>query len=197
MEDNHIYQVPKCLNAIIADTEKLGFDMASESKTGALLQTLAASKPNARFLEIGTGTGLSTAWILAGMDQQSSLYTVDNDPQAQQIACDHLGYDQRVNFVCSNAEIWLKQNQHQQFNLIFADTWPGKFSNLDDALNMLAVGGIYIIDDLLAQPNWPEGHGSKVPALIEEIENKNQFTSVRMAWASGLMLVTRTSSIKI
>ena len=35
----------------------MSFDMISEPKVGALLATLAASKPAGRFLELGTGTG--------------------------------------------------------------------------------------------------------------------------------------------
>ena len=56
---------------------------------------------------------------------------------------------------------------------------------------MLAVGGIYFVDDLLPQDNWPQGHAPKVPALMEKIESMPNFVSVRMAWASGLKLVTR------
>jgi hypothetical protein len=48
-----------------------------------------------------------------------------------------------------------------------------------------------VIDDLLAQANWPEGHGPKVAALIDDIERRGEFTRVRLAWASGLMLVIR------
>ena len=49
-------------------TQTAGFTMASDVLTCSLLRTLAASKPAGRFLELGTGTGLSTAWILDGMD---------------------------------------------------------------------------------------------------------------------------------
>ena len=51
----------------------------------------------------------------------------------------------------------------------------GEFSHLDEALELLSVGGIYFIDDLLPQPNWPEGHAPKVPALIDAIERKPGF----------------------
>ena len=57
--------------------------MASEPKTGALLKTLAASRPAGRLLELGTGTGISAAWLLAGMDRAATLITVDNDDAAQ------------------------------------------------------------------------------------------------------------------
>ena len=56
--------------------------MASEPKTGALLAALAASKPGGRLLELGTGTGLGTAWLLSGMDADSHLDTVDTDPSS-------------------------------------------------------------------------------------------------------------------
>jgi hypothetical protein len=48
-----------------------------------------------------------------------------------------------------------------------------------------------VIDDLLPQANWPEGHAPKVPALIDDIERRREFATVRLAWASGLMLVVR------
>ena len=66
-----------------------------------------------------------------------------------------------------------------------------KFSHLDDALACLRPGGIYVIDDLLPQSNWPDGHAPKVPALIDAIERRAAFATARLAWASGLMLVVR------
>ncbi len=51
------FSQPPVLNQILAQTEALGFDMASEPRTGALLRTLAASKPGGRFLELWIGLG--------------------------------------------------------------------------------------------------------------------------------------------
>ena len=45
MRDGYQYQRPKPLDAILEDSEALGFAMASDPRTGALLKTLAASKP--------------------------------------------------------------------------------------------------------------------------------------------------------
>jgi hypothetical protein len=71
--------------------------------------------------------------------------------------------------------------------------WPGKFTHLDRALSLLAAGGVYFIDDLLPQPNWPDGHAAKVPALIADLEGRDGFVSTKLAWASGLMMLVRTS----
>src|SRR5262245_22055335 len=79
MIDDEIVRRPPTLDAILAETSALGFTMASEPKVGALLAALAASKPAGRLLELGTGTGHGTAWLLLGMDQRSTLDTVDSD----------------------------------------------------------------------------------------------------------------------
>jgi hypothetical protein len=96
-----------------------------------------------------------------------------------------------VSFQVADGAQFLRSARPGQFDLIYADAWPGKFSDLDDALALLRPGGIYVIDDLLPQPNWPEGHAPKVPALIHDIERRAGFATVRLAWASGLMLVVR------
>ena len=183
---------PPALAVIQAETVALGFNMASEPQTGALLRALAASKPAGTLLELGAATGLSAAWLLEGMDAKSTLLSVDTDPAAQAIAQRHLGHDGRLTLVCEDGAHWLRVNQAARFDLIFADAWPGKFDEPEMALNLLKPGGIYFIDDLLPQANWPEGHAPKVPQLLEWLEAQPGYQTVRLAWASGLMLVVRT-----
>jgi predicted O-methyltransferase YrrM len=89
---------------------------------------------------------------------------------------------------------FIQRASRRQFDLIYADAWPGKFIHLDEALALLRPGGMYVIDDLLPQPNWPDGHAPKVPALISDIERRSGFVSVRLAWASGLMVVVRKAN---
>jgi predicted O-methyltransferase YrrM len=169
--------------------------MASEPKTGSLLRTLAASKPGGRFLEIGTGTGVGTAWLLAGMDSRSHLDSVDMNATVQEIARRHLGHDPRVTFHITDGSAFLEQSRSQQFDFVYADTWPGKFFHLELALTLLKVGGIYLVDDLLPQPNWPEGHATKVPLLIDQLERRDDFVATKLAWASGLMVLVRTRAV--
>jgi predicted O-methyltransferase YrrM len=193
MNDCETLLLPPTLDAIRVDTERIGFTLASESKTGALLRTLAASKPGGRLLELGTGTGVGTAWVLDGMDADSRLISVDSDPQAQAVAARHLGGDPRVTFHLGDGGAFLEQAGESRFDLIYADAWPGKFTHLDIALSLLRVGGIYFIDDLLPQPNWPDGHAAQVAPLIADLENRRGFIATRLAWASGLMIVVRTN----
>jgi len=191
VEDTEI-TAPAVTAAILADTERLGFGMASEAKAGSLLRALAATKPHSRFLELGTGTGLGTSWLLAGMDAESTLDSVDNDPAVVAVAQRHLSRDPRVTFHVMDGADFLARHFVEPFDFIYADAWPGKFTHLEPALSSVRVGGIYFIDDLLPQQNWPDGHGDKVARLIAELESRRDFASVRLAWSSGLMILVRT-----
>jgi predicted O-methyltransferase YrrM len=194
MNDQTIDSAPDVLANLLRDSDLSGFAMASEPKAGALLRVLAASKPGGRFLEIGTGTGVGTAWLLAGMDETSHLDSVDNDDVAQAIARQHLAGDRRVAFHLEDGAQFLVRQKLGSYDLIYADSWPGKFTHLDVALSLLRVGGIYFIDDLLPQPSWPEGHAPKVPERINELSRRPSFASVKLAWSSGLMLLVRTNA---
>ena len=193
MDDSELSRPPAAFDAIVRDTEAHGFTMVSEPRVGALLAALAASKPGGRILELGTGTGHGTAWLLAGMDAASRLETVDTDAAIVAIARRHLHDDARVTFHIADGVDFLQRAPRREFDLIYADAWPGKFTHLDDALALLRPGGMYVIDDLLPQPNWPDGHAPRVPTLIDDLERRGEFVSVRLAWASGLMVVVRRS----
>jgi predicted O-methyltransferase YrrM len=191
MTDDEFVRKPPALDAILSETNALGFTMASEAKVGALLSALAASKPAGRLLELGTGTGHGTAWLLSGMDQRATLDTVDTDANVVAVAQRNLSADSRVTFHIADGAEFVQRAPRESFDLIYADAWPGKFSHLDEALALLRPGGIYVIDDLLPQPNWPDGHAPKVPALIDNLEHRSEFVTTRLSWASGLMLVVR------
>jgi predicted O-methyltransferase YrrM len=190
MDHAEIIRVPPVVQAIEYDTQRMGFTMASDRRTGSLLRVLAAAKPAGRILELGTGTGIGTAWLLAGMDSSSKLDSVDQDSTVQEVAKRHLDDDSRVMFHVANGEQFLAEAR-TPYDLIFADSWAGKFNHLDDALSLLRVGGIYFIDDLLPQPNWPEDHAGKVATLVNDLESRKEYEVAKLDWASGLMILVR------
>jgi predicted O-methyltransferase YrrM len=184
-------RIPKNYNEIDAATKSSGFTMASDILTCSLLRTLAASKPSGKFLELGTGTGLSTSWILDGMDKDSTLISIDNDPLFLEIAKDKLGFDNRLNVVLADGGKWIEENRNQQFDYIFADTWHGKYLLIDEVLSMLNKGGFYIIDDMLPQPNWPEGHQEKVMKLVAYLEAREDLVMTKQVWATGIIIAVK------
>ena len=182
---------PKALAGIWADTRAYEFTMPSEPLACSLLRTLVASKPSARILELGSGTGLSTAWLLDGMDASSHLTTVDNDEALLTILKRNLGADARLKVVCADGDDYLQSLKGQKFDFIFADTWAGKYRLLDEALALLNPAGLYVIDDMLPQPNWPEGHAEKVANLIATLEQREDFIVTKLSWASGVVIASK------
>ena len=162
--------------------------MPSDPLTCTLLRTLTASKPAGQFLELGSGTGLSTAWLLDGMDARATLTTVDNDASLLDILNRHLGHDARLKVVCADGYEFLRQEESQRYDLIFADTWSGKYRLLHEALALVKPGGLYVIDDMLPQPNWPEGHAEKVDALLHTLHALPGWHVAQLDWASWVVV---------
>lgn len=191
MTDEINQSFPKAYSRINAATQASGFTMASDVLTCALLRTLAASKPAGKFLELGTGTGLSTAWILDGMDAGSSLVSIDYDSVFLEIAQRFLGDDGRLDLELADGGEWVEHNRHRRFDYIFADTWHGKYLLLDEVLEMLNKGGLYIIDDMLPQPNWPDGHHEKATWLVAYLESREDLLVTKQNWATGIIIAVK------
>jgi predicted O-methyltransferase YrrM len=191
MNEDWNLRCPDALSNIQRATEAAGFRMASDQLTGSLLRVLAASKPAGELLELGTGTGMGTSWLLSGMDAASTLDTVDNDEAVVAIARRFLGHDSRARFHVSDGAAFVASLAGRQFDVIFADTWPGKFDHLDDALSLLRPGGIYIGDDLLPQASWPADHAPKIPLFLHALEQRPDLHITRLSWSTGLVLATK------
>ena len=192
---------PEVLESLQHAAKNAGFDMMSDPLTGDLLATLAASKLGGRFLELGTGVGLGTAWLLSGMDAKARLETVEMNPDLTAIAKEHLGSDKRLEIYTEDGLRFLKRAQGQTYDLIFADTWPGKIDQPELALNLVAPGGFYIIDDLNLA--WQERDEIENPddfilniwqgqrRVIEVLKARADFICTELRWSTGLMVCTK------
>tara|TARA_B110000285_G_scaffold76178_1_gene87759 strand:+ start:167 stop:730 length:564 start_codon:yes stop_codon:yes gene_type:complete len=181
------------LEELTKKAKEIKFNMGTDLLAGELIQTLISSKVNGDFLELGTGMGISTTWMLNGMDEESKLTSIDNNPELIEIVSNVLGNDSRLELITENGSVWIKEYDGAQFDLIFADAWPGKYSDLEKTLELVKPGGFYIIDDMLPQPNWPIGHELKAEALLDELKGQANFRMNFMNWSTGIVILTRTS----
>ena len=158
--------------------------MPSEMPIGRLLKVLVAAKPGGRFLELGTGMGLSLVWMMDGMSAEASIVSVDNDGELMAEVRKVIS-DDRVTLLHEDGDKWIEEHRAERFDLIFADTWPGKYRLLDETIDLLAPGGFYVIDDMLPQDNWPEGHAEKAAALRETLLTHGRLTYGRTRLVDG------------
>ncbi|MEZ5934998.1 MAG: class I SAM-dependent methyltransferase [Alphaproteobacteria bacterium] len=181
---------PAVIETLLAEAEKHGFEESCAPETGALLRTLAASKPRGRLLNLGTGFGVSSAWLLEGMSDDAELWTVDIDATGSAVAKAHL--DERLRVVVEDAKSFLEGAAAlgQTFDLIFADAMPGKYEHRDLALDLVAVGGFYVVDDLSPTRGWTEG-AALAAELADQIEADPRFVSLSLDWSTGHLLAVR------
>jgi len=191
MDQANILQMPGKYPALLAKSREIGFAMSSDVYIGTLLKTLVASKPSGNFLELGTGIGLSLAWMIKGMDEGSHIVSVDNDLELVQIANAFFHGEPRLELICADGGEWLESYKGAAFDLIFADAWPGKYSHLDQTLSLLKIGGFYVIDDMQRQSNWPAGHEKKANELVQILEKRKDITLTKMDWSTGLIVAVK------
>lgn len=175
------------------EARALGFEMSSMPETGALLASLVASRPGGRVLELGTGLGFGTTWLLQSLPSDGELVTVEFDGDLASRAEARFASEGRVHVVAGDAGAYLTDaaSAGEQFDLVFADAWPGKFSHREEALRLVRPGGFYVVDDLLPQPAWPEGHQGAVDAFMQELAADERFAWAYLEWASGVLIGTR------
>ncbi len=184
---------PRHYPALLAEGERIGFTMGSDTGIGALLRVLIASKPGGNFLELGTGISLTLAYMTEAMDRGSTVLSVDNDPALIQIAERYFGGDERVRLVCADGAAVIGEQSPESYDLIFADTWAGKYNHLGEAIHLLKLGGFYVIDDMDEQPNWPPGHADKAAALRRTLRERGDLALVELGWSTGIILGVRVS----
>lgn len=101
--------------------------------------------------------------------------------------------DSRLTLVIEDGLAFLKKQSAASFDFVFADAVPGKYEGLEEALRVIGPGSFDVMDDMLPQANWPEGHAEKIPVLLNALASREDFRLVSIAWASGLSVAVKRS----
>jgi predicted O-methyltransferase YrrM len=180
--------VPERVRAAQQASQAIGFPMACDNRTGALLRTLVASKPGGLILELGTGTGVGTGWLLDGMSPDATLITIDKDWTIGTVVRQLYDHEPRVHLTHGDAGDYLTSYTGRPFDMVFVDCRPGKFDQRDALLAHLAPGAVYVGDDLMPQPTWPTDHQPRVDRFLRDLTGESRLASTVLAWSSGLVV---------
>ena len=187
-------KIPPKLTVLKQEAERQGFSLSCDDETGAFLRALAASRPLGTILELGTGLGVSTAWLLDGLANGTRLVTVEKDPELSEIAKSILGGDLRIAFHVQDASAFLADMVEvgvQKFDLIFADAPAGKYRDLDKTIALLSEGGMLLFDDMRVEANWRQGRVERVQALRDKLGDYPALRCSELDVGSGLILAVK------
>jgi predicted O-methyltransferase YrrM len=184
--------VPSLVAAAGTRAREAGFAMSCDPAVGRLLMVLAAHLPDgARVLELGTGTGVGTAWIVSGLLPRTdvTVTSVESDPDTARAAAGG-DWPSFVDLRCGGALEVLAEGG--AFDLVFADAPGGKWDGLDRSVAALRPRGMLAVDDMIPQPGWTESHRAAQDKVRETLLSAPGLTSAELAAGSGVILSVRT-----
>jgi len=150
----------------------MSFTRSSIREVGRLLGALAASRPNGRLAEIGTGTGVGSSWIVSSLGPGASFVTVEADDH-RATACAEL-FAGLPNVRVLHGDWHDVLPPEAPFDFLFFDGGgykrsppPQMRAESEQALELLGPGGVVAMDNLTPEHLWP-ADGPKWPDALRE-----------------------------
>ncbi|QWB26010.1 MULTISPECIES: O-methyltransferase [Streptomyces] len=128
-----------------------GFKKSCVPEVGRLLAMVAASKPHGVVAESGTGSGVGTAWLHSGLGAGARPVTVERDEELARRAAGVFADDSRVSVLSGD---WRLLEEHAPFDVCFCDG-GGKRDAPERVVELLAPGGVLVLDDFTPSADWP------------------------------------------
>ncbi len=173
-------------DAVLAEMESragAGEVAISDPEVGRLLSILARATKARRILEVGTAIGYGTLCLARGAPE-AEVITIDRDPERLAEARDYLakaGLGERVKFLEGEA-LEILPELSGPFDLIYLDGDKSTYRRcLDLGLQLLPVGGVVAIDNLL----W-KGHVADPP---EDVDADDDETTETIAAFNGYLMI--------
>ena len=183
--------LPELVAAAAGRARSTGFDLSCEPAVGGLLAVLAAHLPaRSRILELGTGAGVGTAWIVSGLMPRTdvTVTTVEQDPQTARLAAQG-SWPAFTDLRHGDALDALREGGG--FDLIFADAPGGKHDGLGLTIAALNPRGLLVVDDMTPVPRWPAELYARQAEVRRVLLASPLLISVELACGSGVIVCAR------
>ena len=127
---------------------------AVDPLTGSVLRLLAALSGARHAVELGTGAGVSTLWLLQGLPADAVLTSIDVEPEHQRLAKLSLSEaavpSGRVRLIAGRALDVLPRLSDAGYDLVLCDAAPSESQDyLQAALRLLRPGGVVLFANAL------------------------------------------------
>ena len=171
---------------------------AVDPTTGALLRLLAASCQARAVVELGTGAGVSSLWLLRGMLPDGVLTSVDPDTEHQRLARQSLvgaGYGTgRVRLITGEALAVLPRLSDGAYDLLLCDAVRAENADyLAASLRLLRPGGLVVFvgalaDGRVADPAARDPETVALRELARLVRDHDRLTPALLPVGSGLLV---------
>jgi predicted O-methyltransferase YrrM len=192
----------EALSAARARAAEVGV-AAVDPATGAVLRLLAASVGAKTAVELGTGAGVSTLWLLRGLTPDGVLTTVDSDGEHQRLAKASLADagvgSGRVRLIQGRALEVLPRLSEAAYDLVFCDAARSENADyLGAALTLLRPGGIVVFAGALAggrvaEPTARDAETVAMRELARSVRDEERLTSALIPVGTGLLVASLTA----
>ncbi len=168
---------------------------------GAALRFLGSVLDARSVVEIGTGTGVSGLWLLAGMRGDGILTTVDIEAEHQRLAREsfkdaHIP-TQRVRTIAGAALDVLPRLTDGHYDIVFCDGDKTEYTAyLDEAMRLLRPGGVVAFDnalwhDRVADPSQRDEETVAIRDLTRAVTEREDLVSLLLPVGDGLLLAKK------
>jgi predicted O-methyltransferase YrrM len=164
---------------------------------GAALRLLAATCGARAVVEVGTGAGVSSVYLLRGMRADGVLTTIDVEPEHHRAARETLGEEgapsNRVRLISGRALDVLPRLTDAAYDLVFCDADKQEYAGyLEQALRLLKPGGIVVFDNALregrvADPTQRVADTTAIRELGKAVREDDRLVSALIPSGDGLL----------
>ena len=171
---------------------------AVDPATGAALRMLAAATHATSAVELGTGAGVSSLWLLRGMPAGGILTTVDSESEHQRLAKASFAEagvpSGRVRVIAGRALDVVPRLSDAAYDVVFCDA--ARSENLDylnAAMRLLRPGGVVVFADALsggriAESSARDAETVAMRELARAVREETRLAPAMLPVSSGLLV---------
>ncbi len=168
---------------------------------GAALRLIAAMADARSVVEIGTGAGVGSMWLLRGMRPDGVLTTIDVEPEHHRAARETFSEagiaGNRVRLISGRALDVLPRLTDAAYDLVFCDGDKTEYAGyLEQALRLLRPGGVVAFDnalwhDRVADPTQRDEETTAIRELGRSMREDDRLVSALLVAGDGLLVAVK------